>query len=161
MARRRFGASHGAGHRRLTNWIGSPDTTAFTSLAAGAAVIDSSFVLINEPQTIVRVRGSIFVVSDQEIAGEQPFGAVGFAVVTDQAVAIGITAVPTPMADRDSDSWFVYRDWATNVFDTGGAAITATTGFEFQFDSKAMRKIPVESTIIAVVENADPAPGLP
>ncbi len=84
--------------RRSTEWIASAVITGSSSLAAATAVLDQS-INIAEQSTIVRTRGSLFVKSDQVAANEQPFGALGMAVVTDQANAIGITAMPTPTTD--------------------------------------------------------------
>jgi hypothetical protein len=47
--------------------------------------------------------------SDQFAQSESQIGAIGLAVVTDQAVGIGVTAVPTPITDLSSDSWFLHR----------------------------------------------------
>ena len=49
------------------------------------------------------------MVSDQTTASEGFHAGMGFSVVSDQAFAIGVTAVPTPMSDIDSDLFFVYE----------------------------------------------------
>jgi len=95
------------GSGRKTEWTASADTTDYTQLAAATAILDQSLAF-EQPNTIIRVRGSISVLSDQEAQSERPFGAYGFAVVSDQALAIGVTAVTTPMADAISDLWFVH-----------------------------------------------------
>ena len=146
-------------HVRQTEWGGSADISAFTTLAAGAAVLDQSLTT-DDPETIVRTRGVIWVKSDQESAEENPFGAMGIAIVSDQAAAAGVASVPTPITEIDSDLWMVYVPWATSVWDTGGAALTAVNGFAYEFDSKAMRKISADETVVVVVENASSANGV-
>ncbi len=77
------------------------------ALAAASVSLVSSLnaaALALRPFTIVRTRGLLIVQSDQVAATEQPFGALGLSVVTDQASAIGISAVPTPITDAGSRS---------------------------------------------------------
>ena len=145
-----------SGSSRLTQWFRAADVGGYTSLAAGTAVLDQSLSGLTEPVTAVRVRGQISCLSDQTATNETPFGAVGMCVVTDQAFAIGVTAVPTPITDADSDVWIMHQYW--------NAPVNASTdiGFSnisqiFAFDSKAMRKVPEGSRLIWVVENASSA----
>jgi len=65
---------------------------------------------------------------------------------------VGVTAVPDPIADMDWDGWMYHR-----FFDVHGAAGTfdATepqASIQFEVDSKAMRKIPLNETLVAVLE---------
>ena len=50
------------------------------------------------------------VESDQSAATELFIGNLGLAVVSDQATAVGVTAVPTPATDRGSDLWFLIEE---------------------------------------------------
>ena len=76
------------------------------------------------PFTVVRTRGFYHVRSDQNAADETYHAAIGACVVSDQAVAIGVTAVPTPNTDRASDLWFVYEELGGRyeTFDFTGVA---------------------------------------
>jgi len=149
---RRFTSSN----RRLTQWFRATDITGYTTVGPGIAILDQSLVGITEPITSVRCRGSISMVTDQEAATEQPFGAVGMCVVTDQAAAIGVTAVPTPITDKDSDAWIMHKYiYAPMVF--GSAIGLHNLSQTFDFDSKAMRKVPEGSVLIWVVENSSPS----
>jgi len=108
----------------------------------------------------VRTRGSLWVASDQFATAEQPFGALGFSVVTDQALAIGVTAVPTPITDEGDDSFFL---WAPFFADVRVGAATDTqwqTFTRLDFDSKAMRKVNDGRSVIVTLENASAADGL-
>ena len=68
-----------------------------TSLNAGALAL--------RPFTMVRVRGVIRLETDQLTTTEFQEIAFGLAVVSDQAVAVGVTAVPSPVSDNGSDLW--------------------------------------------------------
>ncbi len=141
---------------RETSWVFGTWTQA-TMGSANTAVLMSSFgaaVLELRPFTIVRTRGLIHVKSDQVVGSEQYTGAFGLSVVSDQAIAIGITAVPTPQTDGDSDLFFVYEPWIGEYeFRTAIGASTAA-GQQRMFDSKAMRKIEFGMDVAVTVETS-------
>ncbi len=137
---------------RETLWISI--ATSFTGLAAGGATLFSGFTatqLALRPFTIVRTRGMLQVMSDQFGASETYGASFGICVVSDQAAAIGVTAVPTPVTDRASDLWFVYETIL------GRLIFASSTGLhEFghlrSWDSKAMRKVEEGQDVAIVVE---------
>ncbi len=153
MARRPHRGRQGSGTRRLTQWFRAADISSYTALAGATAVLDQSLQGLTEPVTVVRIRGSVSVQTDQVAASESPFGAIGACVVSDQALAIGITAVPQPISDADSDLWVMHQYFycPVKLADATGFADVSQT---VNFDSKAMRKIPEGSTLIWVIENA-------
>ncbi len=159
MARRGFVRTGRVSEKRLTQWVGSADISTQVALAAGAAVLDQSLVLTGLPATVVRTRGIITVYSDQTAANEEPFGAIGMCVVSDQALAIGVTAVPTPITDSGSDLFFLHQYFAAPVKATTDIAF-ANVSQTYGFDSKAMRKISEDESLIIVVENASATAGL-
>ena len=55
----------------------------------------SAIGLALRPFTLIRVRGIFTIASDQSAATETQVGALGVAVVSEQAASIGVTAVPT------------------------------------------------------------------
>jgi len=138
--------------RRATQWLGPADFSAIKVLGAASAVLDQSFAFA-EDATIVRTRGSLWVRTDQVGANEAPFGALGFAVVRDEAAAIGITAIPTPIANADVDAWFVWQPFVQgfNFFSSVGANFDAMTRYDF--DSKAQRKVNDSDTVVVVIDN--------
>ena len=139
--------------RRETSWFSV--SASGTSLAgASTAVLASSLNaagLALRPFTIVRTRGYMHVSSDQQAASENYSVALGYAVVSDQAVAIGVTAVPTPTTDRGSDLWYVYEEIYGRVAFSDATGIREV-GHGREFDSKAMRKVEVGQDVISVVE---------
>ena len=156
MAHRRFTQVN----RRATFWGRSPADTAVTTLAQASAVIDSTAVPGGAGQTIVRVRGQILMGSDQFAATESPVGAVGMCVVSDQAVAVGVGSIPTPYTDQDSDLWFVHQYFGTRFGLVTAAGLDPQVFTRFEFDSKAMRKFPLETTLAVVVENGAASHGM-
>jgi len=104
------------------------------------------------PFTIIRTRMNIHVISDQAAANELQFGAVGAAVVSLQASAIGVTAVPTPVTDMGSDLFFVHQNYVGAGFGTGVAAPGRIEGQFLTVDSKAMRKVNDDQDLVLVTE---------
>ncbi len=141
------------GARRATSWaaidlvVGGVDgsATLFSSLNAAG--------LAKRPFTIIRTYLNVLVHTDQGAATESWHTAVGLAVVSDQAAAIGVTAVPTPITDLGSDLWLLHR------MQQGRIAFGDNTGFDHiphavDYDSKAMRKINDDQDLVLVVEGA-------
>ena len=158
MARSRF--TRGNSQRRLTQWAATAAETAWTALAAATAILDSTFTVGSDsPETIVRIRGSFDVQSDQLAAQEEPFGAIGIAIVSDQAVAIGVTAIPTPYTDAVSDLWMLHEFWSAPMTFGVDARGIAKIDQLLVLDSKAMRRISEDETLIVVVENGSAAAG--
>ncbi len=148
------------GQRRLTQWGATAPETTFTALAAATAVLDSTFTVGSDsPETVVRIRGSFDVQSDQLAAQEEPFGAIGIAIVSDQAVAIGVTAIPTPYTDATSDLWMLHEFWSAPMTFGVDARGIAKIDQLVVLDSKAMRKITEDETLIIVVENGSATAG--
>ena len=150
-------ATRRQGPRRESLWI---DASTAESVLTGAptAVLTNSLSaagLALLPFTVVRVRGFIHIRSDQAAASETFMGDLGMAIVSAQAEAIGITAIPTPLTDKDSDLWFVHQMVADRI-DVGSGAGTGppvNTGKYIQYDSKAMRKVVDGDQLVVVVEN--------
>ncbi len=129
---------------------GTGVSTVVTSLNAAALAL--------RPFTVVRTRGVIRIGSDQIIAIETQLAAFGHIIVSDQAVAVGVTAVPTPLTESGSD-WFVYQPMAGEFVEM--AQSIQQIGGELQsIDSKAMRKVEEGQDIIGVVENDSTSDGV-
>ncbi len=147
-----------SGVRRSTQWIASSIETDFTALAANTQLLDQSFAFL-EPSTIIRTRGSIWVRSDQLSATESPFGALGMAVVSNEAAVAGPGSVPMPVADQDSSKFFLWQPWLADVF-LADATSFYKAFVEYKFDSKAMRKVNNGDTAVIVVENSSATDGV-
>ncbi len=140
--------------RRETMWL--PGALASTTIAGvSTAVLVGSLnaaALALRPFTIVRVRGRLHMRSDQLIASENWGASYGLAVVSEQASAIGVTAIPTPDTDRGSDLFFVYEEYHGRLERTANGLLEG--GFGWGFDSKAMRKVYDDQDLVTVVETS-------
>ena len=153
---RRFTRSRGrsGAPRRESVWLFIP-TSEINLAAASTAVLAFSLnaaALAIRPFTIVRTRLAWHTRSDQNAATELWGSSLGFAIVSDQASAIGVTAVPTPITDQGSDLFFVYEE-------NYGAELVATVvgftdvGRRVVVDSKAMRRVNDDEDMVVTMEN--------
>ena len=158
-ARRSGLVLRGGRNRRETLWFGGTQLRTTIAGALGAVALTSlnATALQLRPFTIVRSRGFMYLQSDQAAAAEFQAVAYGAAVVSDQSVAIGITALPTPVTDSGSDLWFVYEWLAANASDL----VDVTTGGQFkEVDSRAMRKVEDGQDLVEVAETGAQTNGL-
>jgi len=138
--------------RRQSDWF-SVAWQAATLTVAGGSLTSSlnAAALALRPFTIVRTRLLVTIRSDQEIATEDQFAAIGAAVVSDQASAIGVTAVPTPITDLDSDLFFVHQMIANSWQFTTGVG-SGQRFASYDVDSKAMRKVNGDQDVVFTME---------
>ena len=141
--------------KRDTKWISiAPSNTVLAGGNAAALFTGLSAAdLENRPFTIVRTRGFLFVGTDQDANTEVFHAAIGFAVVSSQALAIGITAVPTPETDRGSDLFFVYEE-AGGMVRVSSAIGIFLGGVSKEFDSRAMRKVEDGEDVALTIESS-------
>ena len=142
------------GARRKTTWLGPADQ-GFVSVASNTAVIIASFdpAASGLPSPmIVRTRGEVAYHSPSFAADLQIVGAYGLAVVTDRAFAAGAASIPGPFTDAGWDGWFVWGSFGYTIefLDATGSMLTTATQI---VDSKAMRKITDDETIVLVAES--------
>ncbi len=153
---RQFSASRGrgrivSGERRLTRWLAAiptENTLAAASTPVLVSVLNAAALALR-PFTVIRTRGVFGVRSDQEAANEDFSASLACAVVSEEASAIGVTAIPTPETDRDSDLFYVFESLA-GFLDTG----TGSDNQWMQFDSKAMRKVNSGQDLVTVIETS-------
>ena len=151
MARpRRSFVSRGTRSARLTQWVGPADQAFVAVASAGSTLVAS--VSFEEPLTVMRTRGSIVITPQSFAADINITGAVGMGIVSAEALAVGITALPTPYRDADWGGWFVWRSFAQHVqvIDATGVLLG---GLHLEVDSKAMRKISANEALVVVAES--------
>ncbi len=146
-APRRHGFS--AGRKRLSEWIGPADQAYVAVASAGATLI--GFASFEEPTTIVRTRGAISVIPQTSAADVDIVGAFGIGVVSTEAFTAGIASVPEPFSDADWGGWYVWRSFSSR-FEFLDATGTILPAFNFEVDSKAMRKVASNETLVMVAE---------
>ena len=159
MARKSgFVRRHGT-MRRETLWLGGSWNR--TAIGADVAVLLTSLnaaALALRPFTVIRTRGIVLISSDVgDTAGEPYQVNYGRAIVSDQATAIGVTAVPTPDTDSGSDLWYVYEAIAQQGGFNTAVGFDFNAGIERIIDSKAMRRVDDGQDLISVVEGAGAA----
>ena len=140
--------------RRQTFWFSSVVVSSALA-AANTAVLQRSLnaaALALRPFTIIRSRGWTMIRSDQAAATEQYQAAFGSIVVSDQATAIGVTAIPTPTTD-DQSGWLVYEWSAGRIEVITAVGMDQRAGLFIPFDSKSMRKVEEGQTLVEVVES--------
>ena len=121
---------------------------------AGNKLLLGSFVISGDfDETITRSRGSVTWVSDQVASTESPTGALGLIVVSEDAFAIGITAIPDPVFDVDNDGWLM---WVPLTTYQRSAEITPNPK---EFDSKGQRIVRDGSRVVLVAANAHATEG--
>ncbi len=135
-------------------WIGA-GVGSTTVVANSLQVVGSlnASALAFRPFTILRTRLTVMWESDQIAAPERPQGDLGFIVASEQAVAIGSTAIPDPSStsgDPDAD-WFIHQPLMTSVQESSQVGFQARVGEIFVVDSKAMRKVLNNQDIITMV----------
>jgi len=140
---------------RETHWIGGTWVRSSHGSASTAVILTTlnAAALALRPFTIVRTRGVLAIESDQ-VATTEDFTAIyGECVVSDQANAIGVTAVPTPDTDNSSELWHVMQALFGKFHDATTVGFSIQEGF-FPFDSRAMRKVEDGQDLIAVAETS-------
>ena len=145
--------------RRKSTWfVLSPQnvTIAAASTAVQATTLNAAALALR-PFTVVRTHWFWHVKSDQFSANERWGCNIGWAVVSDQASAIGVTAVPTPITDQDSDLFFAMDSMYGELAFTTGVGYREVGGSN-RVDSKAMRKVEIGQTIVVTLETPSFAP---
>ena len=135
---------------RRTDYAWQGTTGAISAFAATQAIGPGS-VASNASATVMRVRGHINVGMDVGAADNKGVVAVGLIIGTDDAVAVGATAFPSPADDIDAD-WF-WHGWFSLQSITGTQ--TDAEGGQFQareIDSKAMRRIRQNEQVVLMAD---------
>jgi len=140
--------------KRLTQWVG-PALQEYIPVSSTGATIIGSFdpAAAGFPKpTIVRTRGMISIKPNVDTADLSIVGAFGMAIVSDQAFTAGVLSVPEPFTDADWNGWFVWRSFSYRlVHDTDAGKEFLT--WDFEVDSKAMRKVSTNETLVLVAES--------
>ena len=122
--------------RRDYTWTGN---TGVAALASGGTADFGGVATNTQAATIVRIRGQLLASIDGPVDGDKVVVAAGFIAVTEEQVAVGPTAIPSPLSDLDAE-------WIWHGFllmqSQGVVATQDTTQMaRLMIDSKAMRKL--------------------
>ena len=136
---------------RKTTWFQflPVETTLAGSAATSLVFALNAVALAMRPFTIVRTHWYVKLQSDQAASVENQAIGVGLGVVSDRAVAVGVSAVPLPISQMSSSDWFLH----TIVFGDGVCSTDTMTDSRYvEIDSKAMRKVEIGEDIVVVLE---------
>ena len=150
MARRGGFAPRRQGTNRLVQWVG-PALQTYVAVASGGATLISSFTP-GESLTIVRTRGMVSVRPESNAADVELVGAIGFGIVSDEAFAAGVASMPEPFNDADWSGWFVWRSFSYDI-EFSDATGVGFLNWDFEVDSKAMRKLGPNETAVLIAES--------
>ncbi len=140
--------------RRQLTWVG-PAEQAYVTVTNGSKVIIASFDAATNglpKPTVVRTRGEVSVVPTTFAADLDIIGAYGLAIVSDRAFAAGAASIPGPFTDAGWDGWFVWRSFSQHVEFIDGTGFLITR-MAHEVDSKAMRKITDDETLVLMAES--------
>ena len=137
---------------RTKIWIGGD--LAIQGLGTGAATLLGSLnaaALALRPFTILRTRIEVTFRTDQTGTLESPTGAFGEIVVKETATAIGVTAVPTPLAEITAD-FHVFQGMTAPILVATEVGLSEPGGVRYSIDSKAMRKVGMQDDLAIIAE---------
>ena len=137
--------------QRLTTWIGPAAQNFLAVASAGATVIAS--LPFEEPATIMRTRGQVSIAPNVVTADLTIAGAFGICVVSAEAFAAGIAAIPEPFSDADWGGWFVWRSFANKVVASAVDDGIFPAAVTMEIDFKAMRKVTSNEVMVVVAES--------
>ena len=162
MARRVVGLTpgparvRGASTRRLTEWVGMLITQPITIVGSTTNLVGEltqADLSVLTPCTLIRVRGALQFTHQSRTVGHDPNGAFSISIVKENARAIGITAIPSPVSDLGDDTFLLWEPWAL-------AMRSANEGQPLHqripIDGKAMRKIEDGDGLVVVCQNGAP-----
>ena len=155
MAHSRGRFSRGSGPRRQTSWVGPSDQN-FVGVATGATSIISSFVPSTNglrKSTLVRNRGIFSVKPDSLAADVDIVGAMGVCVVSNQAFSAGAGSIPGPFDEAGWDGWMVWQPFGFSIEVIGAPTDTLLSAIQIEVDSKAMRKVSDNETVVVMCES--------
>ena len=147
--------SRSRGPRKNKVWISSGIATrqAVTTTQVAVGAIGVSLLENAQQATILRIRGHIYLRGTPDAATDFASVGLGLIVVQQAAGTAGGVSVPGPVNDAGAD-WM----WRTVRFlDAAGLTGESPTGwgssiFQIPIDSKAMRKMRADQTLILVAE---------
>ncbi len=157
MTARRHGGFQRTGSRRLTQWVGPADQ-GFISVASGGATLIAS-VPLDEAATIVRTRGMVSLRPTTVVADLDIVGAIGMGIVSTEAFNAGVGSIPEPFSDGDWGGWFVWRSFAYEFQNVSNVGL-GWVDWNFEVDSKAMRKGGPSESVVIIAESQVGAYGI-
>jgi len=139
---------------RRPGWSVGPGGV-ISQTASGTSLFGATAVAAEDDVTVIRTRGELTLFLSAATAALDGFeGAVGICKVTENAAGVGVTAVPSPVADIAWDGWLWYQFFSVKAMvATFSTALQGASVFaRYVVDSKAMRKLNNTDNVVAVLE---------
>ena len=145
-----------SGTRQKKHWHGiAPGAQTFT--ANSTAVL--GFVGTGQdPATVLRMVGELFVGFGAQtlVAGDAARLAVGFGIVSQDALDVGSSAMPDPGAEPEFDWLWWYETTLSNMSVTTAEAFAQGAGYtRVLVNSKAMRRMSPRQSLACIAEYTD------
>ena len=149
--------ARGSPPRRAVVWGEGTGSSVVTTISTSAKTFLGSSVTFGEKTTIIRQRGMLTaILRTTNGAGAGFHCGLGVGVISADALAVGVTAVPGPLTDMGWP-WLIHR-----IFDVNSVTATVADGanavgcfLRLEIDSKAMRKVGPNEAIVAVLESVE------
>ena len=145
--------------RRATSWDSGPEQLAVVGSSAVGKTVWATGVALGkeEKATLVRLHGLLAGTLSRAVsAGDGMSGAVGIGLVSNDAAAVGATAIPGPFSDPSWPGWWFhqYFDLRGVAAQTIGQDVARNAGLDLHMplDSKAMRIMGSAETLVGVFE---------
>ncbi len=137
------------GRRADYTWAGINSFSGLTF--GGTQLFLGSALLSGQAGTIVRVRGHVQTYLDVGAADDAIVVAFGLILGTEEQVAIGSTAFPSPADDLDAE-WLYHAFFAMKSLTSTQEANRGGQALEREIDSKAMRKFKPTQSLVAMAD---------
>ena len=137
---------------RVKQWSATLGTFEVDGLASARSLGDSqTFQAFEEPATLLRVRGTGSVQMVPGAANDVKLVGLGLIIVSDQAAAAGAASCPSPLDDPEDD-WLWHNIWMLRSQTGTIAEASLTQVYQYAVDSKAMRKIRGNESLVFVAD---------
>ena len=152
MARGQF---QGRSARRKPAWAGSDPTADMQNVTTANTIIQNGMFIagaagfVEEEVTLVRTRGHLMVITGTS-AGTDTSVAVGLIKARQVTIAAGAASLPSPLNNPESD-WIYHVHLIGDSQGTGAVAF-GTGAVLFGVDSKAMRIIEAQHSLVWLAE---------
>ena len=151
LRRSRFSQTSGLSLRKVS-WSSGPFGQTGAIAASTINAFPNTAVAVLDDLTIVRTRGQLLLqLVSASARGEGFRWAFGMCIVSQNAAGVGVTAVPDPLADIAWDGWFVFETGHLDAIDATPDPASPGVAQVIVIDSKAMRKLHLTDTVIAML----------
>ncbi len=142
-----------AGRRTDYTWQGSHGVLSLAATGSGIVTINTP----SSSSTVTRSRGEVLAQIDGPVDNDQADVTCGLIVVTPEQLAAGATSIPDPFTDMDAEwIWHGFLLVQANAGTGVGASLNALSVVaRLTIDSKAMRRIKQNQSVVFVVKNTN------